>query len=120
MTKTNLKTLTRAGIHYLLARRMDALKEAQALVNEADREISRRAAAQVRAKQAAAGTKQLQVTSLRKGMELKVYGGFSKITQIRASHRFFDRHSMTEDRLVVLANGKTRNLSIFDRVTVKA
>lgn len=100
-----------------LAHREAAVEQAIAAVNLVRSEIARRENAKARAKQAAAGTKTLQVTSLRKGMELKVRGGFSKITHIGVSHRFFDRHSAKH---VVLANGTARNLSNDDRVTVKA
>ena len=118
MTKTNMfRSHTLPQLRGALALNELAVEQAIASVNLVRSEIARRENAKIRAKQAAAGTKQLQVTSLRKGMELKVYGGFSKITQIGVSHQFFERHSA---RHVVLANGKTRNLSISDRVTVKA
>lgn len=118
MTKTNnLKSYTRAGIHHLLCQREEAVQEAIAAVNQVRSEIARRANEADRAKQAKAGTKRLQVSSLRKGMELKVPGGFSKIIRIGTSQNFFQYRS---HKHITLANGKGRNLSLTEHVMVKA
>lgn len=101
-----------------------ALAEAQIARDAADRncvrlenERQRRANSKARAKQEAAGTKQIRVSSLKIGMELKVPGGFQKIMHLRRPERGYLR---SVEKRIVLANGKYRTRLYSDMVTVKA
>lgn len=117
MTKTNtgLRSYTLPQLRGALSNRTGLLRAAQEAVREVEAEMRRRANAKVRAKQAKTGTKRIQASSLRVGMDLKVPGGYQKIKNIYSGLPVRPTY-----RRLVLANGKIRTVRLRQLVTVKA